>query len=132
MPVSAEEFIERCDALMCDQTPVEVLYKTRELLSDPDRWVQFVLASDENGYRTKPSDPDAVRWGLEGAVGKVSNPYGIVPPCVLKILDMAVLELYNQDVNCGYFNDNNDHQQVMNLIDGAISLEIIKGEHDAV
>lgn len=51
--------------------------KVRELLSDESKWVKGCLAQTSDGRTHKPDglaipadDPDAIRWGLMGAIEK--------------------------------------------------------------
>jgi hypothetical protein len=107
----------------------DVLRDARELLSVEDRWVQNALAVsvaryyDPRNYtpsltRVKPTDPEAARWCLLGAVAKYSNAIGLVPPSTLQYLDH--LATRHGRVSIEELNDNVDHAGLLAFLDRAI------------
>lgn len=44
--------------------------KAQELLSGPDKWTKCLNARSRDGNQVDPSDPEAVKWCLQGALIK--------------------------------------------------------------
>ena len=70
----------------------EILRIARMLLSDVRLWAQGARARDIEGHRVQPHDPRAVCWSVSGAIAIASNPHGITPPKIIKLLDEIVKE----------------------------------------
>ena len=115
---SANEFLERCDLLMMGQAPRTILQKAYETIKDPARWTTGAMAVDENNRRVRPNDERAVRWDVEGAVAIASNPYGILAPFFMKLLD-EVAEEYGM-FSIGALNDSFQHERVLAVLQEAI------------
>ena len=50
------------------QEKIDVLTMARDLIHDPDSWVQECHAWNDIGEETSPDEPDAVCFCLEGAI----------------------------------------------------------------
>lgn len=119
-----QTLLQHCDSLTDGQTMLEILQRAAALIEDPARWCQGALARDAHGRPVKPASPDAVAVSIEGAIGRSSNAYGIIPPFILHHLDAVVLEvigeagepsIYN-DHDTGWFNDSFDHASALRLL----------------
>lgn len=110
----------------------EILRIARILLSDPILWAQGARARDVNGVRVKPHHPRAACWSVNGAIAIASNPWGITPPPLLRLLDGIVREWgLVQPLICvdGFeiwedsddFNDQRPHRFILALLDEAIA-----------
>jgi hypothetical protein len=120
--------LEECDALTQGKNSVQILHETRSLLLDPQHWTPDHRACDMHGRTCRAEDPRAVAWDLEGAVARISNPFGITPPIIIKALDEAVKEISGRHLNAGYFTDRSrNHNVVIQVIDTAIHMEMLKG-----
>jgi hypothetical protein len=54
---------------VAQQHPAQaVLYTAYELLAPPDRWIQWEMATREDGCPCHPLDPQAAKFCLEGAL----------------------------------------------------------------
>lgn len=58
---------------MIDSQNRRHLQRTRDLISDPERWTTAVYARDSRGVSVNQNSPDAVCWCLIGAYAKVSG-----------------------------------------------------------
>lgn len=47
---------------------LELLVRTRELLSDPERWTRGVSARDSRDGAVEPHHPDAAKWCVIGGI----------------------------------------------------------------
>lgn len=63
-----------------------LLLAARELLHDPERWTKYAPARNERNEHVKPTDPQACRWCLMGAIAHFA-PGGIIPYNVLRYVD---------------------------------------------
>lgn len=108
----------------------EIVRIARILLSDINLWTQSANARDEYGKRVKPNHPSAVCWSMSGAIAIASNPYGITPPSLLKLLDGIVREWglvqllaqtpdFELWENSDDFNDKRPHPFILALLDEA-------------
>jgi hypothetical protein len=128
-------FLSGFDALTGGQTLAEILHKVIVLLDDEDNWCQGVRATDgkvikvhgeeDKLHIVKANDPNAVAVSINGAIGRVSNEFGITPPFILDWLDRLVLEFVNdEDKTKGvhnlhdldWFNDTYTHEVIMNFL----------------
>lgn len=109
----------------------EILRIARILLSDITLWTQNAHARDELGQRVKPNHPAAVCWSINGAIAIASNPYGITPPSIHRLLDSIVREwgmvqpLFQEGgveiwEDSDDFNDQRPHRFILALLDEAI------------
>lgn len=118
-PMRAEEFLQGSLPLLQGQTPQNVLLRALWVLRDPNRWVSFSRAVDEDFNSVPVNDPRAARWSIEGAVAAASNPEGVLPPFFMKLLDEVSLELYREEsVNC--LEEYCRHQHVVQVLQRAI------------
>lgn len=115
--------------------PSETLRAARLLITDVLLWTQHARARDGRGRRCAPNDPRATQWSINGAIGVVSNPYGVTPPYLLRRLDMALIkrnavqrlfpvagdewagECPETWESCDDFNDTRAHVEVLTLLD---------------
>ena len=49
-------------------TVVKILRRTRDLIKEESSWIKGFPAVDKSGNDVKPTDPEACRWCLTGAV----------------------------------------------------------------
>lgn len=126
---SVESFFDQCNALTSGKSSLQILRETRAFLSDESRWTKRALARDQEGYPVRPEDPTAVAWCLEGAVSLACNPFGIVPPSMLKLLDkvVSIIFLTEEDITACMYNELADeHSDILYLLDEAILIEEVK------
>jgi hypothetical protein len=116
----AQAFVAECNALTSGQTIHEILVKALSLLSDETKWCQLAIALNKDCRKEKINSRNAVAWSIEGAIGLSSNPYGIIPPFILKGLDELVHELTGKDETVGWFNDHHNHEAVLGFMQEAI------------
>lgn len=119
-PTRSEEFLERSLPLMWGQTPLNILLRAFWVLRDRRRWVNFAYAVDEDWNEVHVTDPTAVRYSLEGAVAMASNPYGLLPPYFMKLLDEVIMELYGEDGGVGCLEEYCGHRTVLLVLKRAI------------
>lgn len=119
-----QTLLQQCDSLTDGQTLLEIFQRAYALIEDPARWCQGALARDGSGRSVKAASPVAAAVSIEGAIGRSSNAYGVIPPSILRYLDALVLEvigepgepsIYN-DHDTGWFNDSFDHDSVLQLL----------------
>ncbi len=114
---TTQEFLERCNALMMGRAPREILLRAMDRIRDPERWAHGAQALDAQGKKVVPSDPSAVQWDVQGAIAIECNPYGILPPYFMQLLD-ELAEPYGCD-SVGMFNDAYSHERVLHLMQSA-------------
>lgn len=107
-------------ALMGAQDLKAILSKAYLLLSNYQVWCQGAHALNSKCQIVRINSPEAVAWSLEGAVGKVSNDYGIVPYHALKFLDALVLEITGRNETADEFNDIATHESLLEFLQEAI------------
>ena len=113
------QFIQGMDSLMA-YPPDEIFRLARTtVLYDRELWTQHAQARDQFGNMVRINDPQAVMWDVEGACGKVANPYGIVPPMIIKILDQIVQDIWNTEEDAGWLNDHRTYEHVLILLEEA-------------
>lgn len=91
--------------------------KVKALLSSPDRWTRGCLARDSEGEPTNLFGPDAVCWCLVGAIRKVE------PDLIKNLFAVRKLKALLGGREVVDFNDSNDYDAVMKLLDQAIEKE---------
>jgi hypothetical protein len=116
---NARSFLIDCNTTIEDKSPSDIILSALVLLGDYNNWCQGAQAVTAAGRKTRPGSPDAVAWSIEGAVGKVSNPAGIVPPTLIYLLDTLVQEDTGSDLGVGWFNDTYDHGTVIDFLEEA-------------
>lgn len=103
----------------------DFLQQTKALIDDESKWAVGTLARDAKGNPANVDDDTATCFCTLGAVRKLSynalhdkhNPYSLS-----NTRNLAVSLLQEQmDDNIPYFNDHNDHDDVMNAFDRAIA-----------
>jgi len=120
-PTRSEAFLESSRLLMEGQTPRNILLRALWVLRDPNRWVNYSRAVDDEGHAVAVDDPAATRWSIEGAVAMASNPHGILPQFFMKFLDEVSLALYQEEsVNC--LEDYCGHMAIVCVLRRAIEL----------
>lgn len=85
------DFLASID-LFNERTPSEILLATKQRLR-PDAWTKAAVARDARGRNVKPLDPNACCWCVEGALAVESNPYGLIPPILLQLIDAAAIHV---------------------------------------
>ena len=96
----------------------EVLTQTRELIADPERWVQGKFAADNAGITCNPSSLAAERWCVLGAMQRVIMPGGDtviiedhLNKCANDLFEVGAVQ---------HVNDFHGHSAVIELLDYAI------------
>lgn len=105
----------------------EIFRITRVFLSSEVLWTQGARARDEDGRIVKPHSPRAVCWSINGALALASNPLGVTPPVLLRVLDYLARQhgLARRCSPQGMWedvddvNDNCTHATVLGLLDDA-------------
>lgn len=115
---STSSFLQRCNALMQGQDPIPVLRRALEIIREPEQWTPRSRALDNRGYAVSPEDPNAVCWCIEGAVSMACNPYGILPPYFMRIMDEVAVEYGCDSVNL--LEDALDHAGVVEFLETVI------------
>ena len=102
---------------------LDVLTKTRELLSDPERWTKGSMAKNASGCTVRPDREDAVCFCLDGALTRAAGGSGNGYPEATRILEETVSE--RPWAFC-YVDWNDDaartHAEVLAALDKAIDL----------
>lgn len=111
---NALEFLARCNQLMLGQDPKDILRRARERISDPARWTTAAPARNAQGQWRKPHEADVCCWDIQGAIAIECNPYGILPPFFMRLLD-GLVEGYGCD-SIGMFNDAYSHEMVLQVL----------------
>lgn len=107
--------------LTAGRTYAQVLLDTRNLLSEHDRWNQGTFAVTADGQSTNPTDQEACRWCLLGAMARCSSDLGIIPPQLLRFVEGMMHFVYgDQFATIGEMNDYIDHQSLINFVDQCI------------
>lgn len=94
----------------------EVLVKARELIADPERWVQHMNASTADRRMVASTSCDACKWCANGAVMKVAGTCwneNYLP--AMRTLD----QIGGGDIV--HFNDTHTHAEVIAAFDRAIA-----------
>ena len=115
---SPHEFLDRCNQLMQGQDPTTVLRRALEIIREPEQWTPRARALDEKGRWVHPGDPTATRWCIEGAVSLACNPYGILPPYFMALLDEVAMEYGCYGVNL--LEDGCDHARAIEFLERVI------------
>lgn len=117
-------YLEDLDSLTDGQSFTTILTKAQSLLSNEDLWCAGAHALDAERHKVRANDPKAIAWSLEGAVALVSNQYGIAPPAILKLLDLAICRMLSVEDpgilnthDAGWFNDSVDHQDIIAVLE---------------
>ena len=104
-------------------TPLDVLRAVRTLLTDENHWTKRQYARDTDGLPVRATEPEAARWCVLGATGKVC---GIHPGDDEAEQDGS---LYRQTFDVlnriepwpAVKNDEGDHADMLALLDRAIA-----------
>jgi hypothetical protein len=99
---------------MLGQNPRDILRRAADRIRDPSRWTSQAVARDAQGRIVKPHDPAAVCWDVGGAIAIECNPYGILPPFFMKLMD-EVAGKYGFD-SIGQFNDTYTHKRILRIM----------------
>jgi hypothetical protein len=119
-----QALLQHCDTLTDGQSLLQILQRATAILENHLSWCQGAKALNASKQSVRIASPGAVALSIEGAIGRVSNSAGIVPPFILKYLDALVLELvgepgepsvYNEH-DTGWFNDSFDHESILQLL----------------
>jgi hypothetical protein len=100
-----------------------VMVDARQLISDYNNWCQGAFALDANGRPVRPCDMRAVKWSMMGAIGRVSNPFGIISGRILQYINAYLTYRFpDQEFGCaGEFNDYVHHDCVLSFMDEVIT-----------
>lgn len=94
------------DSIVSGKSLVQIVEEATALLGDANRWCGGAPAIDRRRRITKVNSPTAVAWSIEGAIGKVSNDLGVIPPSVLHFLDAVLVKFPRGEwEDLGKFND---------------------------
>lgn len=96
--------------------PIDILREMRELLAEPERWTQSVLAKSKFGNAVTTRSPRAVSWCLLGAHYRVTN--GWTASDAWDILQRAA-----GVSSLSFWNDapGRTHAEVLALLDSCIA-----------
>lgn len=100
-------------------TPVEILEKTRDLLSDPVSWTQHTWARNERGELTDYRGADACKFCIGGAFFRTAE--GSERSVRIRAWDHVMVATYS---NTFIWNDapERTHAEVLEALDKAIEL----------
>lgn len=103
-------------------TPLEVLVKARELISDPSKWTTGKNARSSNRLPVHPTSDNAVCFCSYGAVSRVTGDPDLHDgdPRAIGYLDDAAEELFNKCASD--VNDDMGHECALAVYDRAIEL----------
>lgn len=102
---------------MVGQKPEDVLAKAVEMIRDPCQWTRGARARNELGQPVHPADPTAVAWDMEAAVAMACNPYGILPPFFMVLLDEVAQEKHG--TYAVFIAEDYRHEIVIDLLEAA-------------
>lgn len=106
--------------------PFEVVTKTAALLADPEHWVTGRLAQTAQGLNTAPTDPNACRFCLVGAVMRVLDltpgPNNTLPLPFRNLLMAAITDYTGEELAITVFNDSHEHSDVIAVLAHAAAL----------
>jgi hypothetical protein len=107
-----------------------VLTQIRDLIQDPAHWTQHAHARNKDGQQVYPTESNACRWCLDGALGKAAkvqineegdwrtNPdYEQANALLMQSAQKLFGKFSYVEVN-----DEEGHQAVMQLLDKAMEL----------
>lgn len=105
-------------------TPVDILRKTRELLSEPVRWTRGAYARDASGADVPYDEQAATCWCLSGAVDLAGQGQSIAAARARDYIRVAIDSDDDSMVTIPTFNDDpgRTHADVLAAIDRAIAL----------
>lgn len=108
-------------------TDLESLTKLKELLSDPNRWMQGYLAQNDKGDYVSPLQEDACKFCLDGAICNVNKALAkTLPNLAVVTIETLPGHKYLQKATgrrlLWYFNDESEHADIVKSIDKAIEL----------
>ena len=112
-------FLASCNDLTAGKALRDIFLSVIVLLGEYHNWCQGAYALTSDCRRVKNNSAEAVAWSIEGAIGKLSNPAGIVPPYIIQWLDTLALELTACDQGVGWFNDTFDHGTIIDFLEEA-------------
>ena len=102
------------------QEKIDVLKMARDLIQEPDAWVQECHAWNHLGEETDPTEPDAVCFCLEGAILRALTELGEVGrgDALLEIN----AEVMGSDENICEWNDSPErtHAEVLARVDATL------------
>lgn len=109
-------------------TTVEILEKTRDLISDPEHWCKGANARNKDGKKTKVFSEDAYSFCMLGALAKVDESpacpevYEFFSTVIEKMSDTIVRK--DKEIMLSVFNDKHSttHADVLKVFDLAIKL----------
>jgi hypothetical protein len=94
--------------------------KVKELLADPARWTQGLLAKDESGRQVGIDSEGAICWCIAGAIRKCYPNYEEAKGARKKILCVIDPETeFPQWRKIVIFNDTATHAEVMKVLEEA-------------
>jgi hypothetical protein len=97
-------------------TTLDVLRQARALISDPARWCRAAAARDHHLAPTFPTDPQARRWCVQGAVRRIAeDELPVFQPALRYLAQFAP----NGEVTL--VNDRDGHAAILALLDAAIA-----------
>lgn len=98
-------------------TDLETLVQARDLLSNPARWTQGMLAGDESNNQVAVNSLDAVCWCAIGACNKVSGNLSEHPDSLRR----AAEEMRGWSPS--QVNDSVGYEATLEMFDRAIEIE---------
>ena len=99
----------------------EVLTEARNLISEPEHWIQGVYARDAQGLPTDWGSPEAVCWCVTGAILKAAAAIQEQSIEHHALVMRSIKELmFGIDSNIYTFNDSHNHAEVLEMIGRAI------------
>lgn len=106
--------------------PSEFLVKVKEKIDTPDKWAKGTFAVDENGRSIDASSPNACRFCIYGALDRVQVENEEVPLTTRNMVRYAISDKIkamtgkNMMGIVGFNDDYANHDQLMEMFDGAI------------
>ena len=114
-------------AILLSPSVFDVLVETRKILTNPHNHTKKCFARNARSQFRKPTDTDAVKFDLIGAVMKacgVSNYWGSSDPVFKSVIE-RLTKLLPPDTHITNYNDTHSHSEIINLINTAVDTECV-------
>lgn len=104
-------------------TTLEILRAARAKIERPECWTKGAFARDAVGGECMSSEPDAVCWCSDGAIGAVIATTDVHDFCAFEALSRAIGNLHVAEWNDA---PERTHAEVLAAFDAAIAAEASK------
>ena len=99
-------------------TAIDILEAARELIAEPEHWLQGDVRARANNRPVGPNHPLANKFTLTAAIERVTSP--LDGQAISKAMSALFIAMHDSEQSFSDYNNTHTHAEILRLLDAAI------------